>query len=148
MAKKKEIKLEKLTLSKTLELPSEDVIENIKGKRYDYFEFSREKIQEIASKDIAEINYKDAATLVQALFPNYLICSGLFDSFIMFETRNGIRIDPPKYWYRNLRSYLNNNEELKYNRLIDEMIDLFNQNDIVPHQSWLDFCNMLKEEEK
>lgn len=132
------IKLEKINLNKDLTLNEEykNVITSAEKGRYSYFDYSKEKIEEIAKMNINDIKWKDTAYLVQALFPQYLIYSGLFDSFLMFEIKNNVRKDPPKYFYRNLISYLNNNKEVKVNYLGDEIINLFEVNNIKYDTSW------------
>lgn len=133
--------LSELRLNKNLIVDKESKLKIITAEngRYSYFDYTREKIEEIASKDIKEIKIRDVNPLVQALFPNNLICSGLFHPFIIFEIKDKKRVDPPTYYYGSMNSYLNCNDELKFNRLIDEIVDLFTKNEIKCHQSWLDY---------
>ena len=129
---------EELKLNKDLTINEEykKVITEAERGRYNYFDFSKEKIQEIALKDLKDLKYNDAACLVQALYPQYLIGSGLFDGFLMFEIKKGVRVDPPKYCYGNLTSYLNNDKKTKFNYLAAEIIDLFKNNNIEYNQDW------------
>jgi hypothetical protein len=129
---------EELKLNKDLTINEEykKVITEADSGRYSYFDFTKEKLQEIALKDLKDLKYNDAATLVQALYPQYLICSGLFDCFLMFEIKKGVRVDPPKYYYGDLQSYLNNDKKTKFNYLAAEIIDLFKNNNIEYNQDW------------
>lgn len=129
---------EELKLNKNLVIDEKHkkVITDAEGGRYAYFDFTKDKIQEIAKKDLSELKLNDTFYLVQALFPEYLISSGLFDCFLMFKIKNGVRVDPPKYCYRNLQSYLNNDTESKFNYLAGEIIDLFKNNGIDYNQNW------------
>ncbi len=120
---------------------------NITKIRYKYFDFDKEKIEAIAKKnsedDITDDNFR---TIIQALFPQYLLCSGFIDSVIIFIVNNGVREDPPKYYYSDLRAYLNNDNEAKVNRLSDEIKDLFEKNEIEYSDLWKDFFSEEKNE--
>lgn len=130
--------LKALTLNKKLEIDEEakKIITTAEKNRYTYWDYTKEKIEQIASKNLNDLKITDAFVLVQALFPKYLVCSGLFDCFLMFEIKNNKRFDPPKYYYANLTSYLNNNNELKFNYLASEIIDLFKVNNIDYNKQW------------
>lgn len=52
---------------------------------------------------------------------------------------DGVRIDPPVYYYCGFRSYLNNDNAAKVNRLADEIKHLFECNNIEYSKSWSDF---------
>ena len=132
-------KLEALTLNKDLQLNKKykDIIISAENGRYSYFDYSKDVIQNIANNNLSDIDWEDCAYLLQALFPQYLICSGLFDSFLMFEIENGKRSDPPKYFYKDLQSFLNNGEgKTQYNYLGNEIIDLFKANGIRYNSEW------------
>ena len=110
-----------------------------------YFDFSREEVERIAKKNVKEVSTAEIRTLVQALFPQYLQCSGLFDGFLLFEVVNGERIDPAKYCYATCNSYLDNNDKVKANRLIEEIEDLFEQNEIDCSEDWKSYFRQAKE---
>lgn len=139
-------------LNKNLEM-NKDFKENIisaENGRYTYYDYDLQTIKDIAKVDPTadEFTYNNAATLVQALFPEYLICSGLFDCFVIFKIGNGYRVNPPKYCYRSLDSYLNNNNEKKDNLLIEEIVDLFKQNKIIYNKKWDEALERIKGETK
>lgn len=99
----------KIELNKDLSVDYTEWKKNITSKGYSYYDFSREEVERIAKKNVKEVSGTEIRTLVQALFPQYLQCSGLFDGFLFFEVNNGVRIDPPKYCYATCNSYLDNN---------------------------------------
>lgn len=140
----KNIKTEQIQLNKNLDFDFEVFKANITKKRYSYYDFSREKVQEIASKDIGQVG-DDVRILVQALFPQYLQCSGLFDGFVFFNVVDGVRIDPPVYCYHSCTSYLNNDDKAKVNRLADEIKDLFESNGIQYSEGWKEYFNHFSE---
>lgn len=137
-------------LNKNLEM-NKDFKENIisaENGRYTYYDYDLQTIKDIAKVNPqTELTYNNAATLVQVLFPEYLVCSGLFDSFIMFKVKDGRRGVSPKYCYRSLDSYLNNNDK-KDNLLIEEIVDLFKQNNIDYNKMWNEVLERIKGETK
>lgn len=134
-------KITKLNLNKSLEINEEykKIITSAEKGRYSYFDYDRESVQAVAKKNIKDVKQVDCFILVQALFPEYLICSGLIDCFLMFEIKNNYRVDPPKYYYSTLGSFLNNNKEVQANFLIDEIMDLFDKNNIECDNSWREY---------
>ncbi len=135
----------KIETNKDLAIDYSEWKKNITSKRYHYFDFSREEIEKIAKKNVKEVTPVEIRTLAQALFPQYLQCSGLFDGFLFFDVIDGVRIDPPKYCYATCNSYLNNNDRVKVNRLIDEIEDLFKQNEIDCSDDWKEYFRQAKE---
>ncbi len=146
MSKQKQ-KTKQIILNKNLDFDFRKIKENITKKRYCYYDFNKKKVQEIASKDLGEVSDGELCILVQALFPKYLVCSGLFDNYVFFDVADGVRIDPPVYFYHFLGSYLNNDREAKVNRLAYEIKDLFESNGIRYSQGWREYFNRLKEVE-
>lgn len=136
----------KILTNKSLTIDYSEWKKNITSKRYDYYDFNKEIVDQIAQKNIKDVTFADTSILAQALFPQYLLCSGLFDNFILFEVEDGVRVDPPIYCYRNLRSYLNNDNIVKVNRLAFEIEDLFIKNKIVYSDSWREYFDGLRDE--
>lgn len=122
--------------NKNLSIDYSDWKKNITSKRYCYYDFDRSMVENIAKKNDDELTDRDFRVLVQSLFPQYLLCSGLFDSVVLFDVIDGVRIDPSKYCYRNIYSYLNNDNEVKVNRLINEIEELFKLNNIACSDDW------------
>lgn len=127
---------ERIETNRNLEIDFSAWKENITKFRYSYFDFDKEKVSAIANKDLKDIEYNEARILVQALFPQYLVCSGIFDRFVLFEVKDGVRIDPPKYYYNTIYSFLNNDKYAAVNYLLDEIKDLFKHNRIAYSESW------------
>lgn len=132
----KKIKTQEILTNRNLSIDYSKWKKNIESKRYSYFDFNHEEIERIAKKNLQEVSNDEIRLLVQALFPEYLQCSGLFDAFLLFDVVDGERVDPPKYFYGNLRSYLNNDKEAKVNRLCDEIKELFQENEIECSEEW------------
>lgn len=71
--------------------------ENRRG--YAYYEFTEEAVRAIAAKAAAFVEEHEWRSLLQMLYPDKLICSGLFEAFLVFEIKNGRRKDPPQeHW--------------------------------------------------
>lgn len=135
----------KIELNKDLSVDYTEWKKNITSKGYSYYDFSREEVERIAKKNVKEVSTTEIRTLAQALFPQYLQCSGLFDGFLFFEVIDGVRVDPPKYCYEMCNSYLNNDGKAKVNRLIEEIEDLFEQNEIDCSEDWKNYFRQAKE---
>lgn len=135
---KKEKQLKELVLNKSLVVDEQakKIITTAENGRFSYWDYNKEIVEKIAHKKIFDITWKDLATLAQALFPKHLISSDLFHNLLMFNIENNKSVDPPEFYYKHADSFLNNNEELKYNNLFFEIMDLFEKNDIVPDNSW------------
>ncbi|MEG2274665.1 MAG: hypothetical protein RSC44_04960 [Clostridia bacterium] len=139
MAKRKIVTLA-IEANKDLSIDFSEWKKNIESKRYFYYDFNKEIVERIAKiNDIKEVPNKDIRVLVQALFPQYLECNGLFDPFLLFAVVDGVRIDPPRYFFGSLKAYLNNDKEAKVNRLSDEIKDLFEKNNIEYSEMWKEF---------
>lgn len=74
--------------------------ENRRG--YNYYEFTEEAIRAIAAKAAAFVEDSEWRSLLQMLYPDKLICSGLFEAFLIFEIKNGRRKDPPQEHWSDL----------------------------------------------
>lgn len=76
-------------------------------KEYTYYHFSEEYIKSIISKDIQEVDNKEWRTLVQMLYPDKMIASGLFQPILIFNVDNkGIRKDPPIEAYNSVNEII------------------------------------------
>lgn len=74
--------------------------ENRRG--YTYYEFTEESVRAIATKAVAFVEEREWRSLLQMLYPDKLICSGLFEAFLVFEIKNGRRKDPPQEHWSDL----------------------------------------------
>jgi hypothetical protein len=135
----------RIELNKDLSVDYTEWKKNITSKGYSYYDFSREEVERIAKKNVKEVSTTEIRTLAQALFPQYLQCSGLFDGFLFFEVIDGVRVDPPKYCYETCNSYLDNDGRAKVNRLIEEIEDMFEQNEIDCSEDWKNYFRQAKE---
>ena len=144
MKSKQKVTVE-IKTNKDLSIDYSEWKKNITSKRYSYYDFDRDKVESIAKKAVNEVSNDEIRTLVQALFPQYLQCSGFIDAFLFFDVINGVRIDPPKYYYGNCNSYLNNDSAANVNRLIEEIEDLFEQNEIDCSEDWKSYFKQAKE---
>ena len=102
--------------------------ENNRG--YTYYEFTVEKTKDIAAKPVREVDYNEWCSLLQMLYPNRLICSGIFDPFLVFEIVDGKRKDPPKEYWPSI------NREGSSGVLIERFISALAEHGIKPHDSW------------
>lgn len=77
------------------------LIEEAENKRgYSYYEFTEESIKSISKKELKDVTSHEWRSLLQMLYPQGLICSGLFEPLLVFKIENGKRIDPPyEHWF-------------------------------------------------
>lgn len=68
----------KIETNKDLAIDYSEWKKNITSGGYTYFDFSRDEVERIAKKNVKEVSTVEIRTLAQALFPQYLQCSGLF----------------------------------------------------------------------
>ena len=106
-------------------------IESAENKRYSYFGFTEESCREIASKPLKEISASEWRSLVQMLYPKNLICSGLFEPFLVFDiTKSGKRKDPPKEHFPSL------DQPGSDGILLQRIIDALMENGCELHETW------------
>lgn len=61
-----------------------------------YYHYNIETIKKIISKDVRTLDNEEWRTLIQMLYPDKMIASGLFQPILIFKVRkDGKRIDPP-----------------------------------------------------
>ena len=71
-------------------------------KNNTYYEFNQEKVSEALIKDIGTVEDSQLRMLIQLLYPNKLIASGLFQPLLIFNVDDGKRQDPPLEAYNNM----------------------------------------------
>lgn len=118
---------------------NKSLIEGELNHNYQYYEFNKDKILEIISKNINDVNDKEWRTLIQMIFPQNLICSGLFQSFLIFDIEDGLRVDPPKYAFDDVCT-----KAYDFILLIKIYDFLINNNVSSFDSSWIDSINKLK----
>lgn len=75
-----------------------DSIENYKNVEMfnRYYHYNEEIIKKIISKDVRTLESEEWRTLIQMLYPDKMIASGLVQPILIFKIRaDGKRIDPP-----------------------------------------------------
>lgn len=106
-----------------------------------YYDFDKESLQVIASKEIKEIDRSEWDTLVQMLYPNNMIASGIIDPFLIFKIReDGKRIDPPIKFYSGLID--------AKDHLLKKIVEELTKQGIEIHQSWNAYLPKKPEVEK
>lgn len=119
-------------------------------KHYRYYEATDDELKVIAAKELGkeDITYPEVCLIIQRLFPNNMIASGLFDAFLIFDVKDdGVRIDPPKDYYHllDMPSQNGNNPDDKV-ILLEKMINHLEDLKIVPHPSWYEVLTKIKGE--
>lgn len=99
-----------------------------------HYDFTEEKARKIAAKDARDVDYKEWCSLLQMLYPGTLICSGIFDPFLVFEIKNGRRKDPPKEHWRSLT------EPGSDGVLLERFKNALSEHGITVHESWSQLC--------
>lgn len=94
-----------------------------------YYHYTETNIKKIISKDIDEVKNEEWRTLIQMLYPDKMIASGLFQPILIFDIKdNGARKDPPIEAYDSV------------NELLPKIIEFITSNsDLSFHDSWKSF---------
>ena len=108
----------------------EIIVQAENNRGYTYYEFTEDKVKAIAAKPVREIEYDEWCCLLQMLYPTGLICSGLFDPFLVFEIVNGKRKDPPKESWPSL------NKEGSSGILLERFAKELTDHGIEMHDTW------------
>lgn len=109
--------------------------ENNRG--YVYYDFTEQSCKDAAEKPLKEVADNEWYMLVQMLFPQNLICSGIIDSFLIFEIKGGAtlesgkRKDPPLRFWPNL-TRANSKSEV----LLKMIVDHLTENGVSVHETW------------
>ena len=108
----------------------ERIVQAENNRGYNYYEFTPEKIKAIAAKPVREVEYDEWCCFVQLLYPAGLICSGLFEPFLVFEIVDGKRKDPPNEHWPSL------NRAGSDGVLIERFIGVLAAHGIKAHDTW------------
>lgn len=102
-----------------------------KSGRYEYYDFTEQIINEITKKDFEDVTYKEWCILIQMVYPQNLIASGLFQPFLVFKIDDdGQRVDPPKKDFDDITS-------INYKScLLLDIMDILESEDLKCHASW------------
>lgn len=76
----------------------------IEGAGYMYYVFTEEKVRKIIAKEIKGVTNNEWRTLIQMLYPNKMVGSGLIDGVLIFtiSQKTHRRVDPPLRAYRDM----------------------------------------------
>lgn len=130
------------TLAVTVLNYSEKNAEKISNAGYNYYKFTEESIREMASKPIQDLNTTQLYSLVQMLYPDKLICSGLFENVLIFKvSAKGRRIDPPVEHWMDLTS--KGSDGILFVRICKVLTDA----GIKIHDSWTDVIHEIELDE-
>lgn len=107
----------------------------IEGAGYMYYDFTEEKVREIITKEIEDVTNDEWRTLIQMLYPNKMIGSGIFDRALIFtiSQKTHRRVDPPLRAYRDL--YDNRGKEGSLFNQIYNALKKAGLEDAI-HESW------------
>ena len=107
----------------------------IEGAGYIYYDFTEEKVREIITKEIEDVTNDEWRTLIQMLYPNKMIGSGIFDRALIFtiSQKTHRRVDPPLRAYRDL--YDNRGKEGSLLNQIYNALKKAGLEDAI-HESW------------
>jgi len=117
-------------------------IEGEKNHSYSYYDFTEKSVREIANKDAHDVTGREWCSLVQMLYPENLISSGLFDAFLIFDIVKQKRKDPPKEHFYSLTDKENNGI------LLEHIISVIEEHGITVHKSWKAALERAAEAEK
>lgn len=114
-----------------------DVKEHLKNLSFiKYYDYDRQKIEEIANKSTDSLHYKDIATLVQVLFPRHIIYRDMTHDFVLKEITQCRSEDRAHYYFSSLNSYLNDIKTKTAKTLLEYIQEIFETNNIRYSTSW------------
>ncbi len=110
-----------------------------------YYHYNIETIKKIISKDVRTLDNEEWRTLIQMLYPDKMIASGLFQPILIFKVRkDGKRIDPPIEAYDSV-------DQVKGigNCLIFRIIDFIESNsNLKLNNTWYEIRKKIEEDFK
>lgn len=111
----------------------------IKSAGYIYYGFTEEKVRKIITKEIEDVTNNEWRTLIQMLYPNKMIGSGLIDSVLIFtiSQKTHRRVDPPLRAYRDVQD--NRGKEGSLLNQIYNALKKAGLEDAI-HESWKEYC--------
>lgn len=134
------MKIENLTFKEE----NKKIIVEEKEHNYNYYEYTPDMILAIVKKNPEEVENDEWRALIQALYPDSLICSGLFQPLLLFHIKNGLRVDPPYLAFNNLNEY---NEKIK-SSLFEKICDFLIDSGIELNDVWLKTLESVKKGKK
>ena len=114
-----------------------------KTNRYTYFNFSRKMCERLAKMSPNDIKNIELRGLIQMLYPDKLIASGLFQNVLIFDIKNNKRVDPPLEAYNDM-THGENEEGLT---LFERIVNVLKKEGITEyHEHWNKGLEMIAEE--
>lgn len=111
----------------------------IESAGYIYYGFTEEKVRKIIAKEIKGVTNDEWRTLIQMLYPNKMIGSGIFDRALIFtiNPKTHRRVDPPLRAYGDLQD--NRGKEGSLLNQIYNVLKKAGLEDVI-HESWKEYC--------
>lgn len=134
------MKIENLTFKEE----NKKIIVEEKLHDYNYYEYTPDMILAIVKKNPEEVENDEWRTLIQMLYPDSLICSGLFQPLLLFHIKNGLRVDPPYLAFNNITEY---NKKIK-SSLFEKICDFLTDNGVELNDTWLKCLEAIKKDYK
>lgn len=128
----------------TFKEENKKIIVEEKRHDYSYYEYTPEKILDIVKKNPNDVENDEWKTLIQMLYPDSLICSGLFQPLLLFHIKNGLRVDPPYLAFNNITEY---NKKIK-SSLFEKICDFLTDNGVELNDTWLKVLESIKKDYK
>ena len=111
----------------------------IKSAGYTYYVFTEEKVRKIIAKEIKEVTNNEWRTLIQMLYPNKMVGSGLIDSVLIFtiSQKTHRRVDPPLRAYGDMQD-----KRGKEGSLLNQIYNALKKAGLEDaiHESWKKYC--------
>lgn len=119
----------------------------IEGAGYTYYVFTEEKVRKIIAKEIKEVTNNEWRTLIQMLYPNKMVGSGLIDSVLIFtiSQKTHRRVGPPLRAYGDMQD--NRGKEGSLLNQIYNVLKKAGLEDTI-HESWKEYCLEAKNYER
>ena len=109
---------------------------------YTYYEYTPEIIQKIVNKHPNDLSNDEWRTLIQMLYPDSLICSGLIQPILLFHIKDKYRVDPP---YLAFNSIVDKNKKINCT-LYEKIYNFLLENEVVMQSGWKEVLETIKKE--
>lgn len=111
----------------------------IESASYTYYVFTEEKVRKIIAKEIKGVTNNEWRTLIQMLYPNKMVGSGLIDSVLIFtiSQKTHRRVDPPLRAYGDMQD-----KRGKEGSLLNQIYNALKKAGLEDaiHESWKKYC--------
>lgn len=128
----------------TFKEENKKIITGEKYHNYGYFEYTPDKILAIVGKSPNDVETDEWRALIQMLYPDSLICSGLFQPILLFHIKNRKRVDPPYLAFNNITEYSKQINGTLYEKICNHLME----NGILLNEEWTQVLNKIKQKDK